>query len=63
MRNVTGSEKVCREFLNGTSRKGLGHARLNRINDERRQRLNAGEAQGRVELERKNASISMFSMD
>lgn len=57
------SELECRDILNGTSRKGLGRARLNRINAERRERLSAEEAQGRAELERQNASISMFSED
>ena len=63
MRKVTGQERVCRNVLNGFSSKGLGRARLNRINAERRERLSAEEAQGRAELERENASISMFSED
>ena len=63
MRKIKADEKRGRDILNDTSREGLGRARLNRINDERRQSLNAEEAQGRAELERKNASISMFSED
>ena len=61
MRKLYKGEKDSRRVLNGVGR--MTSARITRINDERRERLNAGEAQGRVELERKNASISMFSED
>lgn len=61
MRHVKGNEKEGRNILNG--RKAMSSARLDRINAERRERLSAEEAQGRAELERKNAAISMFSED
>jgi len=61
MRQVKGNEKQGRDILNG--HKGMKGSRIDRINEERRERLNAQEAQGRAELERKNASISMFSED
>jgi hypothetical protein len=61
MSQVKGNEKDGRNILNG--RKGMSSARINEINAERRESLSAEEAQGRAELERKNASISMFSED
>jgi hypothetical protein len=61
MRQVKGNEKQGRDILNG--HKGMSSARINEINAERRERLSAEEAQGRAELERQNASISMFSED
>jgi hypothetical protein len=61
MRQVKGNEKQGRNILNG--RKVMSSVRIDRINSERRESLSAEEAQGRAELERKNASISMFSED
>jgi hypothetical protein len=61
MRQVKGNEREGRNILNG--RKAMASARLERINEEHRVRLSAKEAQGRAELERKNASITMFSKD
>jgi hypothetical protein len=61
MRVIKGNEKQGRDILNG--HKAMSSSRINRINAERRERLSAEEAQGRAELERKNASISMFSED
>lgn len=61
MRIIKGNEKEGRNILN--DHKAMSSTRLDRINAELRERLSAEEAQGRAELERKNASISMFSED